>query len=272
MLRRYLKAQVGVLLGGGLVGPIFLAVYFGAGADDELKWMFYTGLLVSAADVLVALALTNSGLKSAARSAAWSAALEKDGVLALARITGIIETGARVNDVPLVELRLRISGTGFTAFDGVDVVAAGVSRLGNITAGKLVVLVDPGTQQYRIDWERSALVNGLMPAQFTFAEDGGVHDLTGQADPLMKIMRLLKANDVALQDLVDVRSNPVLRQQIQEVVQGAVASAALCGGPAGPASESPIGERLQQLEVLRRSGVLTELEYARKRAQLIAEI
>ena len=79
MLVRYLKAQAMVLLCGGLVGPIFLAVYFFSGQDELMKWMFWTGLLVTAIDVLVALALAGFGeMRSAERDA-----LEAGGVLAL---------------------------------------------------------------------------------------------------------------------------------------------------------------------------------------------
>ena len=70
MLWRYIKAQLMVLLCGGLVGPIFLAVYFATGQESLLKWMFYVGLLVTGADILIALALANFGAKSAAKTAA----------------------------------------------------------------------------------------------------------------------------------------------------------------------------------------------------------
>ena len=66
VLLRYLKAQGVVLLCGGLVGPIFLAVYFLFGTDPLLKWMFWWGLLVTGADVLIALAMANYGARSAA--------------------------------------------------------------------------------------------------------------------------------------------------------------------------------------------------------------
>ncbi len=98
---------------------------------------------------------------------------------------------------------------------------ASVTRLGNLTARKLVVLVNPTTQQYQIDWERSALVNGLVPAQFTVAEDNKTYDLSGQAGPLMEILQILKANNIPLNRMVDMRSNPALRQQIQAVVRRA---------------------------------------------------
>ena len=108
---RYVRVQLFVLL-CGIVGPIFLAAYFLLGADPTLKWMFWTGLGVTAADVLIALAITGYGAKAAARTEA----LEASGVLALAQVTGIGETNTRINDNPLVKLDLHVSGPGFTAF------------------------------------------------------------------------------------------------------------------------------------------------------------
>ncbi len=218
MLARYLKAQLVVLLCGGLVGPIFLIVYFTLGLDNLLQWMFYVGLVITVADVLIALALANYGAKSSAKVAA----LEQNGVLALAQITGITETGTWVNNQQVVKVHLHIAGPGLLPFDSEDRVIASVTRLGNLNARKVVVLVNPTTSEYRIDWERSALVNGLVPAQFTVAEDNKTYDLSGQAGPLMEILQILKANNVALNQMVDIRSNPALRAQIQAVVRRAV--------------------------------------------------
>ncbi|HYB37995.1 MAG TPA: SHOCT domain-containing protein [Mycobacterium sp.] len=278
MLWRYVKSQVFVLLCGGLVGPIFLIAYFALGQNSLMKWMFYVGLLITAADVLIALALANYGAKSAAKSAA----LEQSGVLALAQITGVGETGTRINGQPLVKLQLHISGSGLTPFDSPDRVTASVTRLGNITARKLVVLVDPATQQYQIDWERSALVNGLVPAQFTVAEDNQTYDLSGQAGPLMEILQILKANNIPLNRMIDIRSNPVLRQQIEAVVRRAgaqqpqVAPASITQPAPAAASvvtpERSIAQRLQELETLRATGAVTDEEYAGKRAKIIADI
>jgi hypothetical protein len=279
VLWRYVKSQLFVLLCGGLVGPIFLAVYFSTGQNILLKWMFYVGLLISAADVLIAIALTNYGAKSAAKNAE----LEESGVLALAQIMGITETGTRINEQPLVKLQLHISGSGFTPFDSEDRVIASVSRLGNITSRKLVALVDPMTQQHRIDWERSALVNGLVPAQFSVPEDNKTYDLSGQVGPLMEILQILKANNVPLSRMVDVRSNPVLRRQIHAVVRRVAAQQAPAvpiaadqsAGATGSVTTSPestIAQRLQELEALHDSGAVSEEEYANKRTQIIADI
>jgi hypothetical protein len=286
MLQRYLKSQVVVLLCGGLVGPIFLLVYFATGQMSLMKWMFYVGLLITAADVLIALALANFGAKSAAKTAA----LEQSGVLALAQITGMGETGTRINDQPLIKLDLHIAGPGF-AFDTQDRVIANVTRMGNFSARKVVVLVDPTTHDYQIDWERSALVNGLVPAQFTVPEDNKTYDLSGQAGPLMEILQILKANNIPLNRMVDVRSNPALRQQIQAVVRRAAAQQPQAApqptptptpvaqpAPAAPPQavftppEPSISQRLQELETLRATGSISEAEYTTKRQQLISEI
>ncbi len=276
MLARYLKAQLVVLLCGGLVGPICLVVYFALGLGSLLQWMFYVGLLITVADVLIALALANYGAKSSAKTAE----LEQSGVLALAQITGLSETGTWINNQQVVKVHLHISGSGFLPFDTEDRVIASVTRLGNLNARKVVVLVNPTTGEYRIDWERSALVNGLVPAQFTLAEDNKTYDLSGQAGPLMEILQILKANTVPLNRMVDIRSNPVLRQQIQTVVRRAAEQQAPAAQPAGAAGPAPvvtppqpsIAQRLQELETLRASGALSDQEYTGRRAQIIAEI
>jgi hypothetical protein len=273
MLLRYLKAQGFVLLCGGLVGPIFLAVYFALGKEPLLKWMFWAGLLITAVDVLAALALANFNATSAAKSTF----LEQQGVLALAQITGLAETGTRINDQPLVKVKLHIEGPGITAFDSEERVIASVTRLPSITGRKLVVLVDPATGTHQIDWDRSALVNGVVPAQFTLEEDHRTYDLSGQPGPLMDIMRILKSNGIPLNGTLDLRSNPAVRQQVMDVVRRAVqrpaAPVAEPSAPtATPAPEVPIAQRLAELEQLRTAGAVSEAEYTAKRQQIIAEL
>lgn len=55
--RRYLRIQLMTLV-FGIVGPIFLIIYFAAQPDPTLKWMYFAGLIVTAADVLIALLIT----------------------------------------------------------------------------------------------------------------------------------------------------------------------------------------------------------------------
>ncbi|KUH95687.1 SHOCT domain-containing protein [Mycobacterium sp. IS-3022] len=277
MLWRYIKVQAFVLL-CGIVGPIFLVIYFATGGDPLMKWMFWAGLLITAVDVLIALAITAAG----ARSAAKTAALEQTGVLALAQVTGIHETGTRINEQPLVKLDLQISGPGIAPFASQDRVLASITRLPMITNRKLVALVDPTTNEYQIDWERSGLVSGLMPANFTIAEDNRTYDLTGQTAALMEILQILKAHNIGLNNMVDLRSNPAARQQVQAVVRRVAAQQAPAA-TAPPASSAPTAspiaapepstaQRLQELETLRATGAISEDEYTAKRQQIIAEL
>lgn len=272
-LWRYVKIQLFVLL-CGIVGPIFLVIYFATGADPMLRWMFWTGLLVTAIDVLIALVMTNVG----ARSAAKTKALEASGVLALAQVVGIHETNTRINDQPLVKLDLQVSGPGITPFSTQDQVIASVSRLPMITSRKLVALVDPVTNDYQIDWERSALVSGMMPATFSVAEDNTTYDLTGQTEALMEILQVLKANGIGMDSMIDLRANPAARQQVQAIVRHAAAQQSVPppvpagGGYAAPPAEPTTAQRLQELETLRATGSITDDEYAAKRQQIIADL
>jgi Short C-terminal domain len=296
VLGRYIKSQIMVLICGGLVGPIFLGVYFATGQSGLLKWMFWVGLLITAADVLIALALANFSAKSDAKTQA----LEQSGVLALAQVVGIHETGTRINEQPLVKLDLQISGPGITPFATQDRVIASITRLPMITNRKLVALVDPATNEYQIDWERSALVGGVMPANFTIAEDNRSYDLSGQAGPLMEILQILKANGIGLNNMIDLRSNPAARAQVQTVVRRAAAAqqapaaptpgAAPAPGPAAPYAapaapyaapaapyaapppEPTTAQRLQELETLRATGAISDAEYNSKRQQILSEL
>ncbi|CAN5784202.1 hypothetical protein BH09ACT7_BH09ACT7_45780 [soil metagenome] len=54
---RYVRIQAMVFV-CGIVGPIFLILYFSIEPTPTDKWMYYIGLIITAVDVLIALALT----------------------------------------------------------------------------------------------------------------------------------------------------------------------------------------------------------------------
>jgi hypothetical protein len=286
MLARYIRAQIIVLVCGGLVGPIFLITYFvlpgmfgSFGTDtsslvqQNTSWMLWAGLLITVADVLVAIWLANRGAQSSAKSAA----LHQTGVLTTAQITGLGETGMRINERPVVNLDLHISGPGFE-FDDRKRVTVDITKQAIVTARKLVVLVDPNTRDYEIDWQASALICGVVPAQFQSTEDNRTYDLSGQAGPLMEILQIYKANNLPFGGTVDIRNYPGVRQQVMDVVRRAAAqqqpAAAGVGAAAagGTPPQASVAQRLQELEALHKSGALSAEEYASKRAQIIADI
>ena len=59
----YLKLQAMCLV-FGVVGPIFLGVYFATQPDPTLRWMYYWGLVITAIDVLIALGLTDQTMRA----------------------------------------------------------------------------------------------------------------------------------------------------------------------------------------------------------------
>ncbi|AQA06749.1 hypothetical protein BVC93_26825 [Mycobacterium sp. MS1601] len=54
----YMRVQLAVFV-CGIVGPIFLIVFFAAQPDPTIKWMYYAGLVITAVDVIIALLLTS---------------------------------------------------------------------------------------------------------------------------------------------------------------------------------------------------------------------
>ncbi len=279
MLARYLKAQGMVLLFGGLVGPIFLIVYFSLGsfARPYIGWMFWVGLLITAGDVLAALWLANNGAKSAVRHEE----LSQRGVLVLAQITGISDTSWFVNNQQMIKVNLHFEVPGQPGFDAQETMASSPTRMQILNGHQLVALVEPGTQKYEIDWNASALIAGAVPAQFTVEEDHRTYDLRGQAGPLMEILQILRANGIPLGGNIDIRSNPVVRQQVTAVVRragGAAPAAAAAPQPPAPAAFMPqmptvtTSQRLQELETLRATGTISEAEYTAKRQQILSEL
>ncbi|MFN8044089.1 MAG: SHOCT domain-containing protein [Mycobacterium sp.] len=279
MLARYLKAQGMVLLFGGLVGPIFLIVYFSLGsfARPYIGWMFWVGLLITAGDVLAALWLANNGAKSAVRHEE----LSQRGVLVLAQITGISDTSWFVNNQQMIKVNLHFEVPGQPGFDAQETMASSPTRMQILNGHQLVALVEPGTQKYEIDWNASALIAGAVPAQFTVEEDHRTYDLRGQAGPLMEILQILRANGIPMGGNIDIRSNPVVRQQVTAVVRragGAAPAAAAAPQPPAPAAFMPqmptvtTSQRLQELETLRATGTISEAEYNAKRQQILSEL
>jgi hypothetical protein len=285
MLTRYLKSLFFVMLCGGMVGPIFLATYFAlpslfgstsydTGVDatvatqQSIQWMLWVGLLITVAALLVALWLANRGAKSSAKSAA----LRQTGVLTMAQITGLGETGMRINDRPVVKLDLHIAGPGFE-FDTQKRVTVDITKQAIVTARKLVVLVDPNTRDYEIDWQASGLICGVVPAQFKSTEDNQTYDLSGQAGPLMEILQIYKASNLPFGGTVDTRNYPVVRQQVMAVVRRAAAQQpAGVGATAAAPPQASVAQRLHDLDALHKSGAVSAEEYASKRAQIISEI
>jgi Short C-terminal domain len=295
-LWRHLIGVFAVFLFGGLVGPIFLAIYFLTGDltgdEDDLAWMLWAGAAVTVGSVLLGLVaghFIGKGVDKVEQSQQRRALLRQRGVLALAQVAGWTETGVRINDRPVVRVNLHIERPGLPPFDTEARVTVGVTAMPVLAARRLVVLMDPATHQCEIDLQASALVSGVMPMQLAVAEDNRTYDITGQAGPVMEILQVLRANGIPFGGSFDLRSNPVVREQVVEILrQTAAAQQAIRPGAPqfSPAAATPnpapgwlppppppsAAQRLQELETLRATGAITESEYAAKRQQVISEL
>lgn len=60
---RYVKIQAFVFL-CGIVGPIFLIVFFCVQPEPDTKWLYWAGLFITAGDVLIALGITNASIRA----------------------------------------------------------------------------------------------------------------------------------------------------------------------------------------------------------------
>jgi hypothetical protein len=149
--------------------------------------------------------------------------------------------------------------------------------------------MDPAMQDCEIDLQASALVSGVMPMQFAVAEDNRTYDITGQAGPVMEILQVLRTYGIPFGGTFDLRSNPVVREQVVEILRrnAAEQQAVRPGAPQfSPAAAAPnpapawlppqpspsAAQRLQELETLRATGAINESEYAAKRQRIIAEL
>ena len=292
---RHLIAQVVVFICGGLTGPIFLAVYFLSDEKDDLAWMLWIGAAITVGSVVVGVVVAHFigwGVTKLEQSQQRRALLQQRGVLALAEINGYTETGVSINDRPVVKVRLSVMGQqGLAPFDTEVRVTMGVTAMPLLAARRLVVLVDPATRDCEVELQASALVTGLMPMKFVVAEDNRTYDITGQAGPVMEILRILRAYGVPLGGSFDLRSNLAMREQVLEIVRRNAAGQqapwpgaqqpsppAAAPNPASAAWYPPppptpsAAQRLQELETLRATGAITESEYAAKRQQVIASL
>lgn len=59
----YVKIQLFVFL-CGIVGPIFLILFFSFQPEPDGKWLYWAGLFITAADVLIALQITNAAVRA----------------------------------------------------------------------------------------------------------------------------------------------------------------------------------------------------------------
>lgn len=275
----------------GIVGPIFLVMYF---VIDEpfIEWMFWTGLGVTILNVVIAFFIA----RASARFKAKMARMQVSGHMALADITSLAQTNVEINDQPVMKLGLRIHGDDVGTFDVEIRKTVPIVAQAMLHRRVLAVLVDPATKEFEIDWQATGMVTGSVPAQFTSTEDGRTYDLTGQPEPLIRILEVLRKYGVANSGTIDLRANPHARAEVMGIVRrysggapGPVSpygaqfgtqqygTPAPAGSPSGaaslikPGTPKSLTDRLNELDALFSSGRIDAAEYQQARQRVLGE-
>lgn len=174
----------------GIVGPIFLIIYFASGSSELIGWMLWTGLAVTLLDVVLAVVVAAGRTRSQRRTFR----LGRTGRRAVAEILSAEQTGVRVNDQPLLVLKVRIQGADVTPFDDERRVVISDLHLPLLYAGPVPVLVDPESREWEFDW--NAARPGLaVPAPAVPAPDGRT-----RADRLAELDSLLQRDLVSREE------------------------------------------------------------------------
>lgn len=186
LLRSVVPVTLFVLL-AGIVGPIFLVM--GLASDGpETGWLLPTGIGITALDLAIGV-LVGTG-RHRARQKTYR--LRQRGRRARGEVLSFEQTNVRINDQPLV--RLRISGDDIAAFEVEGQHVISDVRLPLLYAGELPVLVDPESREWEIDWDS---VRTITPASSTgtpgaaYAPPGSVADTRTAGERLAELDELL---------------------------------------------------------------------------------
>lgn len=203
---RNLARTLPFMLVCGIVGPIFLAIYFLSGGSDLIGWMLWTGLGVTLLDVVIAVGIAAARTRSQQRTYR----LQRTGRRGFADILELGQTGVRINDQPLIEIRVRIHGPDIATFEAERKAVIADIQMPLLYAGPVPVLVDPETGEWEFDWDapRAAppAMSGMMP--------GLVAGAVPTADQRPVAERLAELDGLFQQDLLSREEYDAARARI----------------------------------------------------------
>lgn len=180
---RNLATTLPFILVCGIVGPIFLAIYFFSGFSDYIGWMLWMGLAITLLDVALGVGIAAARTRSQARTHR----LQNTGRRAVADILELQQTGVQINDEPLIGLKVRIHGGDIAPFEDQKKCVVSYFRMPLLSAGRLPVLVDPETREWEFDWDSARpgavpMAAGLAPS----ADNRPVEERLAELDGLMQ--------------------------------------------------------------------------------------
>lgn len=277
----------------GIVGPIFLIMYFVIGDDagQSITWMLWTGAAITLLDLALALFFAVLITRNSERSAH----LAVHGYPAVAEVTSLEETATEINGRRVIKFGLRVHGPRVPPFTVERRMTVPTIALGLLSQRVLAALVEPDTESFDIDWNLTQLYAGALPTTISCAEDGADYDLTGHAQALVQILDLLQRNGIPIDEgQLDLRSNPVVRAEVMDIARrygkatatggAAPRAAAAASSPDSAAGSAPhpaamtapagrtVSERLSELDHLFAGGRVSRAEYDALRAKILDSV
>lgn len=95
-------------------------------------------------------------------------------------------------------------------------------------------------------------------------------EMVGQAGPLFEIMKVLKANGIGSDGVIDIRSNPVARQQIDAILRKTEAGERSMGAETD--NGGSVADRLAELDRLKLASLISEAEYGDKGTEILRDL
>ncbi|HWJ09550.1 MAG TPA: SHOCT domain-containing protein [Nocardioides sp.] len=187
--RSYLRNLIPILLFTllcGIVGPIFLVMGLTVPSDEPgTGWLLPTGIGITLLDVVIALALASGRTDKQHKMYR----LRTRGRRARGRVLSFEQTGVRVNDQPMIVIRMMIEGGDITPFEAQVRSVVPDVHIPLLHAGELPILIDPETDEWEIDWDSAQPVSPAAlrtPADERPAADRPAADRLAELDDLLR--------------------------------------------------------------------------------------
>lgn len=165
----------------GIVGPIFLVIGLAVPDDEpDTGWLVPTGIAITVLDIVIAFAIANN--RTAKQQKMYQ--LRTRGRRARGRVLSFEQTGVRVNDQPMIIIKLVVEGGDITPFEAQARCVVPEVHIPLLHAGELPILIDPETDEWEIDWESAKPVS---PATLRKpADERPAADRLAELDDLLK--------------------------------------------------------------------------------------
>ncbi|GAA3550609.1 hypothetical protein GCM10022263_41960 [Nocardioides daeguensis] len=148
------------LLVCGIVGPIFWVMGLATGDEPGAGWLLPTGIAITVLDLVIGVLIGRGRYRSAQKLHR----LRSNGRPARAQVLSFDPTNVRINDQPLLKLRLRIHGADLAPFEVESRTVVSDFRMPLLYAGDLPVLVDPESQEWEFDWDAADPITPVVPS------------------------------------------------------------------------------------------------------------